>query len=190
MPTNVSHRPHPRGGFRTTQAMSIAVIVAVLLPLTIPFGAESSGVSGASVVDATNAARASAALPLVEPDILLTHAAQNRADELVGDGRFDHRRSDGSSFVGAVVAMRYPYHRVAENLAKNYLHSDDVVRGWLGSPAHREQLLRSEYRHIGIGIATGVVDGVPTTIIVELLGQPPTERAPSPSHILSAIPTG
>jgi uncharacterized protein YkwD len=45
-----------------------------------------------------------------------------------------------------------PY--VGENIAMGYVSPRQVVRGWMNSPGHRENILGS-YSHLGVGIELG-----------------------------------
>jgi uncharacterized protein YkwD len=33
------------------------------------------------------------------------------------------------------------------------------MRAWMGSPGHRDNMLRGAYRHVGIGVAIGTPGG-------------------------------
>jgi uncharacterized protein YkwD len=43
---------------------------------------------------------------------------------------------------------------VGENIAMGYQTPRQVVRGWMNSPGHRENIL-SDYLHLGVGILKG-----------------------------------
>jgi hypothetical protein len=71
-----------------------------------------------------------------------------------------HTGSNGSaSFDRALAAGYAPYGwgkaYVGENIAAGLHTPADAVRGWLNSPAHRANLLRPEYREIGVGLTRG-----------------------------------
>ena len=57
------------------------------------------------------------------------------------------------------------WHRVGENLAKDFSTDSGIVRGWLDSPTHRDNLL-GDYRYIGIAQC----DGVFTNLTVKHMG--------------------
>jgi len=44
---------------------------------------------------------------------------------------------------------------VGENIGAGYTTPADVVNGWMNSPGHRDNLLNSKYREIGVGHSTG-----------------------------------
>jgi len=45
-------------------------------------------------------------------------------------------------------------HGAGENIAMGYQSPKEVVRGWMNSPGHRENIL-SDYLHLGVGILKG-----------------------------------
>jgi uncharacterized protein YkwD len=165
----------------TTQATWF-VGTALALLLSFPNVSDSAGVQAARIIAETNSARASVGSPALQPDALLTSAAEARATELLSAAYFDHTRPDGRSFATAVADAGYPYLHVAENLAMDYFDDRAIVRAWLASPTHRTTALNPAYIHVGIGSASGMIRGVPTTIVVQLVGVPIPDRSPSPLY--------
>lgn len=107
----------------------------------------------------TNAARLDHDLPPLAADAGLARAAQAHAEENAARGVLDHGSPDPArdtplERIGlAGVALV----EVGENLALE--PRDDVavlvVEGWLGSPAHRANLLHPGFTHVGFGAAAG-----------------------------------
>lgn len=165
-----------------TQALRITSTALVLL-LSFPLISASAGMDAEAIVVHGNTARSAGGLSPLTPDALLSIAAQTRAEELVVGEYFGHHRPDGRSFAAAVSDVRYPYLHVAENLAMDFFDSSAVIRAWSGSTDHRRNLFGRAYTHVGVGVASGIVHGVPTTIVVQLVAVPlPSEadrRAPS-----------
>jgi uncharacterized protein YkwD len=52
------------------------------------------------------------------------------------------------------------FHSVGENIAYGYPTAAAVMRGWMGSPGHRANILRPGFRRIGLGLARSG-DGTP-----------------------------
>lgn len=100
------------------------------------------------VVDLTNAERAAAGLPALAVSACATAQAQSRTDVLVAQDRFEHdplgpvMRACGAGGVG-------------ENLALGYRDAPTMVAGWMDSPGHRENILRTTYTAIGVGCTSG-----------------------------------
>lgn len=47
---------------------------------------------------------------------------------------------------------------------------DSVVKAWMNSPTHRENLLSSRYQDIGIAVIDGSLGGRETTLVVQMFG--------------------
>jgi len=62
---------------------------------------------------------------------------------------FSHTRPDGSDWYTVDPSLMY-----GENLAKNYNNPEDVMVAWMNSPEHKENILRSDYKSVGVGIYT------------------------------------
>jgi len=170
----------PRGRRRRTRQAPpfVAVALSFLLFLLLPHAVVSAGVQADAVVARTNIVRDAHARPLLRSDDALTIAAQRRAEELASGSYFDHVRPDGAPFSTAVADARYPFERVAENLAVDYLTVTPLMDGWMESASHRQSILNGTYADIGVGVATGIVRGIPTIVTVQLLGRtkPPELR--------------
>lgn len=98
-----------------------------------------------TALDATNQKRAEAGLGALTWDSGLAQCASVRAVEATES--WSHVRPDGSSWYTVNSQIQY-----GENLAKNYQSGEDVVSGWMASPSHRENLLASDYKTIGIAV--------------------------------------
>lgn len=74
----------------------------------------------------------------------LTKGAKSRATEIVV--RWDHTRPDGSAWYEA-PGCEDAY---GENLGMGYGSAAAVVDGWMNSPTHRANILKSEYKTLGV----------------------------------------
>jgi uncharacterized protein YkwD len=64
----------------------------------------------------------------------------------------------------------YRYRLIGENLALGY-RGTAVVDGWMHSPAHRENILQSEFDEVGIAVAdTSPRRGYRAPLVVALYG--------------------
>lgn len=64
----------------------------------------------------------------------------------------ENSQSPGFSVAGGDTCTCEPQFALGENLAKGQLSVEQVVEDWMNSPNHRENILRSEFAEIGIGI--------------------------------------
>jgi stress response protein SCP2 len=107
------------------------------------------------VVNLTNAERASHGLRPLTVDGRLAAAAQAHSADMVRRGFFAHESPDGRQVWDRAVAAGYAYRKVAENIAAGQRTADEVVRGWMGSPGHRANILDGDLIQIGVGRAEG-----------------------------------
>ncbi len=107
----------------------------------------------AGLVDAHNQARARAGLPPLAVDPRLDAAARRHADDMAARRRMTHRGGDGSSPFQRIEAEGYHFRQAAENIAFGRFTLDSLMRGWLGSPGHRRNIL-GNFSEIGAAYAT------------------------------------
>ena len=112
------------------------------------------------VVDRTNAERARHGLRTLAVDQRLAAEAQAHSADMVRRGFFAHESPDGRQVWHRAVAAGYAYRKVAENIAAGQRTADEVVRGWMGSPGHRANILDRDLTQIGVGRADGGSYGV------------------------------
>jgi len=81
----------------------------------------------------------------------LNSAAAIRAEEIVAS--FSHTRPDGRSPFSAYTDLGGSYSFLGENIAFGYRSASGVVQGWMDSQGHKENILNTNYTHLGIGVA-------------------------------------
>jgi len=106
------------------------------------------------IIRATNGERANHDLPALRVDPTLMEAAQQRARELASS--YSHYGPNGEH-LWEIEAQQAGYPgQVTENIGKQPLTvgmtGDDLIRGWMNSPAHRANLLSDRYTAIGVGV--------------------------------------
>lgn len=99
---------------------------------------------------ALNADRVANNLPPLAVNATLQRVATKRAQEV--SVLFSHTRPDGSSCFTAFDEFGASYGFAGENIASGYMSAEDVELAWMNSPGHRENILRPEFRQVGIGI--------------------------------------
>jgi uncharacterized protein YkwD len=97
---------------------------------------------------ATNERRADRDLRRLRETACLDRMAERWARHMARTGRMVHQD------LGPVLD-RCGLSMVGENIARGYPTGRAVVRGWMGSPPHRANILRPQYRLMGIGAARG-----------------------------------
>jgi Cysteine-rich secretory protein family len=110
-----------------------------------------------ALLQATNQARTANGLNLLQYDDQLALAARHHALEMATLNYFSHQSpTPGSSTPPERAANGgSPYVFIGENIAK--MPPGDLAQsttdGWMGSPGHRENLLKPEFSHVGFGTA-------------------------------------
>jgi uncharacterized protein YkwD len=106
------------------------------------------------LVDLTNEARQKEKLPPLKPNKTLFAVARAHSANMARQNQMNHVL-DGKSPGQRIKASGYAYSSFGENIAFSMGWSlAQVMDGWMKSPGHRANILRKEYREIGIGIAT------------------------------------
>lgn len=126
----------------------------------------------------TNKARADYNLPPLALDGKLSQAATLKGHDMIIKNYWAHYAPDGRTPWSFLNAAGYDYEYAGENLAKNFLYSDNVVTAWMASASHRENILRPEYTQVGFAIVNGKLEGEDTTLVVQFFGRPQGTKAP------------
>ena len=101
-----------------------------------------------------NWARAHARVSRLARPSALRRAATLKGRKVASCGQFSHSPC-GTAPGASVQAVGYRYTRLAENLylgTWGKVSARDAVAAWLGSPGHRENLLRPGFRHLGAAL--------------------------------------
>ena len=127
----------------------------------------------------------------------LQDAAVSHSRAMLEGGFFAHESKDGSSFVARVKrhyrASGYTSWSAGENLLYSTTAVDAAaaIEAWLGSPAHRENMLTPQWREVGIGSvhaasAGGAFGGESTWVITMDFGiRTGSPRAVKPVSLLA-----
>jgi uncharacterized protein YkwD len=108
------------------------------------------------VLQLVNLERAAADLAPVSRSHKLERVATDYACRMVEDGFFDHTDPmTGEGPGDRAFAAEYEYRAVGENLAAGQHTAAEVMKVWMGSPAHRENILDPRWSEVGIGVRTG-----------------------------------
>jgi uncharacterized protein YkwD len=100
----------------------------------------------------TNAERVAAGCGELRTDERLRTAARGHSHDMAVNNYFSHTGLDGSSPSDRARAAGYDG-GVAENIAMGYRTPEDVMRGWMNSEGHRNNLLNCRHGVIGVGLA-------------------------------------
>lgn len=139
-----------------------------------------SNISVTEVIEYTNTKRKDAGLSPLYYNEKLTLAAQAKARHMLDSDYWAHVAPDGTQPWQFIIDNGYKYRYAGENLARDFTNANSAVEAWMASPTHKENLLSPNYRDIGIAVIEGDLNGVDTTIIVQLFGTPYADSVVSP----------
>lgn len=169
------------------RAISIFILLFLLIKVIFSFNLilvkQSSlfaDVSAQRIIALTNEVREQYNLPLVQEDLLLNKAAQEKAEDMFKNKYFGHFSPTGVSPWYWIDQSGYDYYYAGENLAMNFLDTEEVIKGWLNSPSHRENLLNKDYKDMGIAVVSGDFnnEGINRILVVQMFGSKAKSSVP------------
>ena len=89
-------------------------------------------------------------------DESLTEVARQRSQDLINRNYFSHYTPEGTNVFDLMRSMGISFRCAGENLAQSSPASigtpEAFLNAWLNSPTHRDNILRSQYTKIGVGM--------------------------------------
>jgi len=129
-----------------------------------------ANISPSQVISLTNQQRIEMGLSGLKYSSFLEAAARAKGEHMLANNYWAHIAPDGTEPWGFFTDAGFEYRYAGENLARDFSNPDSAIEAWMASPSHRENLLSSKYQEIGVAVVEGELDGVDTTIIVQLFG--------------------
>jgi uncharacterized protein YkwD len=106
-----------------------------------------------AILDLTNKEREKENLPLLKLNKILCEAARAHSANMAKQEKMEHEL-DGKNPADRVKAAGYIYAHMAENIAVSDGEKPaGIVKAWMDSKVHKENILNEKYTEIGIGIA-------------------------------------
>jgi uncharacterized protein YkwD len=162
-----------------------ASIVALLLIIVLAFGFSifqsllirtstefTAAVLPSVLVDLANKDRVDSGLRQLTVSPILEEAARMKAEDMVEKGYFAHTSPSGLNPWYWFYRSGYEFIHAGENLAVNFVDSEDVEQAWMNSPGHRANILNGNFTEIGIAAVPGTYKGKKTIFVVQLFGTP------------------
>jgi hypothetical protein len=131
------------------------------------------------VFDLTNEQRRRHGLHPLDHDGHLSAAARGHSEDMLRRGFFDHVNPDNETPADRVARIhRWFIGSTGENIwmrsrdAASQLSglAEEAVASWMASPAHRENMLRPTYTHLGVGAAAVASDVRLTQVLADTEG--------------------
>lgn len=117
-----------------------------------------------------NDERSSRGLDPFAPNGGLRAAALSHSTEMVSQAYFEHTSPAGLTFIDRIEETGYLHGARAWVVGENLIWGtgplstpQSIVRSWMDSPPHRENLLRERFADIGIAAVTGTPEPVSDT---------------------------
>ena len=152
---------------RTIQRVNLSVTVLVTSLLLSACNQERTGHS-ATYLDAINAARAQAhdcgdtsfpAAPPLQWNAKLAAAAQEHSDDMARNNLTGHEGSDGSTPKERIEKQGYQWRSLGENVAAGQPDTRTVVKDWLNSPGHCENIMNPKFTEMGMALSENNTTG-------------------------------
>jgi uncharacterized protein YkwD len=165
---------------RVAQRFAVSSLLAVSAAIGAPAAADAAGCAGADRTPADlgqratarttlcllNRERAARGLHRLRADARLRRAARGHAGDMVTHHYFAHTSKSGASFVTRIKRTGWTRSRRSYTVGENIGWGQGslstpraMVRAWMDSAGHRENILARQFTMIGIGVATGAPSG-------------------------------
>ena len=191
--------PHKKNDYRPhlTRRYGLVAVVFVFVGLQLGYNAATTGnvlgrestVTIQTLLDQTNIARAQDGESFLTLNNQLNKAAYLKAKDMFANQYWAHDSPDGTQPWKWFGDVNYNYADAGENLAKNFTSSDAVLNAWIASPAHKENVLKSEYQDVGFAVVDGILNNKQTSVVVALYGSPAEQKVAGAEASFSRPPT-
>jgi uncharacterized YkwD family protein/spore coat assembly protein SafA len=103
------------------------------------------------VLTIVNKERQSAGMKPLAMDWELQRVARIKACDMATTGYFSHQSPDYGSPFDMMKQYGISFRTAGENIAKGQRSPQEVMQSWMNSPGHRQNILKSDFTHIGVG---------------------------------------
>lgn len=157
-------------------ALSLHLIQLTQTPMGLVLGYATS-ISAGEVIKLTNEERAKNGLAPLAINAALSQAALAKAQHMFTEQYWAHVSPSGREPWDFIRNSGYAYTVAGENLARDFMQSNDMVSAWMASPTHRANIVGTEYEETGVAVINGELKGTETTLVIQLFGKPKTTDA-------------
>lgn len=107
------------------------------------------------VVCLINQQRTERHLPRLQVSQRLSRSAQGWTNTMVSHANFSH----GADFAARISAVGFNWAMVGENIATGFRTPAAVVRAWMASPGHCQNILSPSFADVGTGVSGRSIPG-------------------------------
>jgi len=141
-----------------------------------------SSISADDLISLANSERSKEGLGSLTKNSKLTAAAKAKAEDMLAKDYWSHYGPNGETPWQFIKGAGYTYTYAGENLAKGFITSSATHTAWMNSPTHKANILKAEFRDVGIYVVDGTLQGEATTLVVQMFGSlSATANTTSPS---------
>jgi uncharacterized protein YkwD len=104
------------------------------------------------LLELTNLERKKQDVPPLRPDPTLFKVARAHSANMARQEKMAHEL-DGKTPYQRIKEAGYRYRYAGENVANGDADMEDIMKAWMASPKHRDNILKREYTEVGLGLA-------------------------------------
>lgn len=132
----------------------------------------SSQITPEKIVEITNQERANRGLDPLRTNSLLNQAAQQKAGDMFAFDYWSHKSPSGREPWTFLKEVGYNYRLAGENLARDFYEPEAVIKAWMASPTHKENIINPKFQEMGVAVVDGTLGGLKTTLVVQFFASP------------------
>lgn len=123
-----------------------------------------------AILNLVNKERKAAGVNPLKLDTKLSLYAVIRSSDMVENRYFSHTSPTYGSYSNLVNHSGYDYLMTGENIAAGGNSAQQYMTMWMNSSGHRENILRSGYDSIGIGVVKNTKSGFYSSVATQIFG--------------------
>lgn len=174
--------PKPSNNYKAKSlhlsSLSIFMLIIMVTQISFSFIGKSipgvlglaSSITTEELITLTNQERENNGLAPLQLNQTLVEAATKKASDMINKNYWAHTSPEGKTPWSFFKEVDYQYLYAGENLARDFQDSSSVVKAWMDSPTHRDNILSSRYKEIGVVVVNDVFQGQETTLVVQMFG--------------------
>lgn len=175
---------------------TIRVLVFIWTMLLVTYGSTSAqqlastrpNVDMGDVPARINHIRSGSGLPSLTIHPLLQQAAQTHVTDMITYANWSHIGTDGSRVKDRVLRTGYP---LDGWIGENWVSASDsasALAWWMNSPIHRDNILGSSWREVGVGVALDPSSGRTIYVAVFSTGRQASVAVKTPQPLAAVAP--
>ena len=152
--------------------MRYAIVALVILLFALaPANSQASSINHAESYNQINAYRLQNGADTLVPHTSLEAAAEAKIDDMITNNYWGHFSPATEAPWDLIEEQGYSQLHAGENLAIGFADSKSLVKGWIASTPHRENML-ADYEHIGIAYGQAHIGHRHGTLVVAMFASP------------------